>query len=105
MSEYNILIEPVKIMLDKACEAASSLLRESDPGGVDHRFELIEEQYDNTLVLYMKYNGDVAYKKIWNLEGDMDLDDARSILYGSMLVEMIATFGIVSTQAKKVKGG
>lgn len=101
MSEF--LVEPVKMMLDKACEAASTLLRESDPDGIDHRIELIEYRIDDTLTLYLKYNGDIAYKRIWTAENGFDVNDARAVLYGAFLTEAIACFAVISIQAQKVR--
>jgi hypothetical protein len=101
----DILIEPVKTILEKAAEAASSLLRSSDPNGIDHVIEIKEIVHDKLHVLQVRYNGKVVYQRQLEITDVDDQLDASAVVYGSFLTEMIATFAIVSSESKKRKGG
>ena len=100
MSE--ILTEPVKTMIEKACEAASALLRSGSLEGIDHRIEIKEHRFEDVITLYLTYNGDIVFKRVWQMtDPDGDFNDARAILYGSLLTEMLATYSVVATKARE----
>jgi hypothetical protein len=94
-------------MLEKACESASSLLRMADPDGTDHRIEIVEFRLDNTVSLYLKYNGDIVYKKVWTAEGPDEVNDIRAVVYGAFLTEVLATFTLTASRTMQHmrKGG
>lgn len=94
-----ILVEPVKTMLDKACEAASQLLRSADRNGTDYHITINEVKIDNGWAVYMKLNDKVLFRRIWQATSEDDDLDVRTVLYGSLLTEMIATFAVVVSKS------
>lgn len=92
----DILIEPVKTMLDRGCQAASTLLSPVVP---DTKIEILEETYNNTMTLYLRYNGTNVFKRVWTAENMEDLNDVRTVLYGSLMTELIATFCVVAKRS------
>jgi hypothetical protein len=103
MSE--ILIEPVKAMMEKACEAASHLLRSADPNGTDYNITITETNFEGGTAIYMKFNDKVIFQRIWQSTDDDDYTDISTVLYGSLLTEMIATFAVVVAKTLETAKG
>lgn len=97
----DILVEPVKTMLEKACEATSNLLTEFE--GKEHIVEIAEYKFEDTVTLYLKCNGDIIYKKVWQMENESDLADTRAMLFGSLITEIMGVFVIAVRQMSKNK--
>lgn len=95
----DILVEPVKTMLEKACEATSNLLTEFE--GKEHIVEIAEYKFEDTVTLYLKCNGDIIYKKVWQMENESDLADTRAMLFGSLITEIMGVFVIAIKQMSK----
>lgn len=97
MSE--ILVEPVKVILDKACEAASQLLRMADKDGTDYNITITETTFDKGMAIYMKFNDQVIFRRVWQYTDEDEQLDVKAVLYGSLLTEMIATFAVVASKS------
>jgi hypothetical protein len=92
-------IEPIKDTLEKACRAATELIKSA---GREADIQLVEYKIDDTVSLYLKYNGEIVYKKTWVTSVDeLTVDEAREVLFGSLLTELVATFCIIVTEHRQ----
>jgi hypothetical protein len=108
MSE--ILIEPIKSMLDVVAGASTELCnsgKSSIPviGDVETPFALniTLHKDENTMAIYLKNDKEVYYKKVVSIN-DYDSElDAETVLYGAMLTELMSTYAAVIYTMKQFK--
>lgn len=96
-SDNQLLIEPLKVYLNTATNAASQLLAGKNP--VTDLIEISENYNNNILTLKMTYKTKHLFVRSWEINDESELDSARAVLYGSLLTELIATYAIVSSKA------
>lgn len=92
----DIMIEPVKAMLEKACEAASQMISKHD--GKETTVEIEEYKFEDTITLYLKCNNKVMFKHIWKMNEATDELDARLLMYGTLMTELLSVFCITVTK-------
>jgi hypothetical protein len=107
MSE--ILIEPIKSMMELVTTAASDLCNSGKASlqsvGEETSFDLKITlfQDENTMAIYLKNNNEVYYKKVVSLS-DFDSElDAQTMLYGTLLTELLSTYAVILHTMKHYK--
>jgi hypothetical protein len=93
------VIEQTVDLLEKACAGAASLIQEYT--GNKTEIEVLNLQFGNAMTLYLKKDGEIMYKRVWEVEDPTQTEETKMVLIGAMLVEMIATFCITVEQVKK----
>jgi hypothetical protein len=93
------VIEQTVDLLEKACIGAASLIESHT--GEKTEIELLNMQFGDTMTLYLKKDGEIMYKRVWQIEDPTQTEETKIVLLGAMLVEMIATFCITVEQVRK----
>lgn len=106
MSE--ILITPIKSMLDLAATAATELCNSNATSipsfNKDFKFDITVTHHedDDTVAVYIKNDGKVMYQKVVEISDFEDKFEAEQVVYGALMTELLSTYVIVSTAFAQV---
>ena len=107
MSE--ILITPIKSMLDLAATAATELCNSNATSipsfNKDFKFDITVTHHedDDTVAVYIKDNGVIVYQKLVNISDFEDKFEAEQVVYGALMTELLSTYVVVSTAFAQIK--
>lgn len=92
----DLLIEPVKNMLNTSCKAAAEMIK-THQGSSEEEITVVEVEDEDYVALYVKRNGVPIYKKTIPISEGDDILEARTVLYGSLLTELVSLYAIVAS--------
>jgi len=95
----NQMTDELVNFLERACLGASTLI--SEYTGNKTEIEILNLQYGDSITLYLKKDGEIMYKKVWQMDDPTKTEETKMVLLGALLVEMIATFCITVEQVHK----